>query len=60
MKGTKGTGMKNHGRSGYCTNSPKMRHAMKREAEKDEKKEKPSTCKFSSVADALKDDKQLS
>ncbi len=57
MKGNDGMGMKKHGRSGYCTKSPKMRHAMKREAEKNEKKAKPSTCKYLTVTEALKDGK---
>ena len=51
---TGGMGMKKHARSGRCPKSPKMRDAMKREAEKDERKAKPSTCKFSSVSEALR------
>ena len=54
MKGNDGMGMKKHGRSGYAPKSPKLKHALKREAEKDERKAKPSTCKYESVSDALK------
>jgi hypothetical protein len=50
-----GMGMKKHGRSGRAPKSPKLRHAMKCEAEKDERKAKPSNCKFSSVSEAIND-----
>jgi len=40
MKGTKGFGMHKHGTSGRTGKSPKLRHAMKREAEQNERKDR--------------------
>ena len=37
-------GISKHRKSGKCPKSPKARHAIKREAEKNEIKAKPSTC----------------
>jgi hypothetical protein len=54
--GNSGMGMSKHGKHGVKNGSgksPKMRHTMKREAEKQEKKAKPSTCKYKSVQDAM-------
>lgn len=39
-KGNQEMGMKKHGQSGHNPKSPKLRHAMKREAEKNERKSK--------------------
>ena len=38
MKGNSGMGMRKHGRSGRSGKSPKLRLAMRREAEKDERR----------------------
>jgi hypothetical protein len=51
---TGGMGMKKHGKSGRCPKSPKLRHAMKREAERHEIKAKRSTCVHSSVSELFK------
>ena len=40
MKGNSGVGMGKHGRSGHSGKSPKLRLAMRREAEKDERRAK--------------------
>ena len=40
MKGNSGMGMRKHGRSGRSGKSPKLRLAMRREAEKDEHRPK--------------------
>lgn len=50
---TGGMGMHKHGTSGYSLKSPKLRHEIKRVAEADEKKAKPSKCVYSSVTEAL-------
>lgn len=36
QQGRGGMGSRKHGKSGFCPKSPKLRHAMKREAEKAE------------------------
>ena len=40
MKGSSGIGMRKHGKSGRPGKSPKLRSAMRREAEKDEHRRK--------------------
>lgn len=40
MKGSKGFGMHKHGTSGRTGKSPKLRQAMKREAERNERKDR--------------------
>jgi len=40
MKGNSGMGMRKHGKSGRSGKSPKLRLAMRREAEKDERRPK--------------------
>lgn len=45
-KGRESMGMRKHGRSGRAPKSPKLRHAMKREAERREKKRPPTTTEF--------------
>lgn len=52
MNDTGGMGMKKHGRSGKPPKSPKFRHKMKMEAEKNERKPQQYTY-FQSIADLL-------
>jgi hypothetical protein len=40
MKGNSGMGMRKHGRSGRSGKSPKLRLALRRDAEKDERRAK--------------------
>jgi hypothetical protein len=40
MKGNSGMGMRKHGRSGRSGKSPKLRLALRRDAEKDERRPK--------------------
>jgi hypothetical protein len=40
MKGNSGIGMRKHGRSGRSGKSPKLRLALRRDAEKDERRPK--------------------
>jgi len=57
MNGRSGIGMKKHGVCGSrngCGKSPKLRLQMKMNAEKDERKAKPSTCDKSSIRDLFK------
>lgn len=56
QKGGGGMGMRKHGKSGWKNGSgksPKLRHALKREAEANEKKAK-DPLPFSSVPDAFR------
>ncbi len=48
----KGIGMKKHGVSGHSGKSPKFRHAMKREAEKREKKA-PAPLPYRTASEAI-------
>ncbi len=52
MKGNSGVGMKKHGVSGHAGKSPKLRHFMKREAEKREKKAL-APLPYSTVSEAI-------
>lgn len=52
--GRGGMGTSKHRKSGKAPKSPKHRHRAKLEAERNERKAKPSTCKASTVAEALK------
>ena len=54
--GKTGMGNKKHGQSGRAGKSPKMRHAERREAEKNEIKAKPSNLKSVSVMDLIEED----
>ncbi len=54
MKGRSGIGSHKHGVSGHTGKSPKFRHGLKREAEKNERKKKKSINMYSSVTEALK------
>lgn len=49
-----GRGLSKHRKSGRVPKSPKARHALKRLAESQEIKAKPSTCHHKTVSDALK------
>ncbi len=60
QKGRGGMGSRKHGKSGVAPKSPRLRHQMKLEAERNERKASKSTCKYSSVAEALREDKQSS
>lgn len=56
MKGSKGIGMHKHGAGGRAPKSPNLRHAMKREAEKQERKaQKPLP--YNSVSEAFSKEK---
>ena len=50
MKG----GMSKHRKSGKSPKSPKAKHAIKREAEKNEIKAKPSRCKAKTVKELMR------
>ena len=55
-KGRTEMGMRKHSASGFKNGSgksPNLRHSMKREAEKNEIKAKPSTCKYNSVQEIM-------
>lgn len=54
QKNRGGMGSHKHGVSGHAGKSPKLRLAIKREAEKDERKPK-KTKTYPTVAEALKD-----
>ena len=54
LAGNSGMGSTKHGKSGFCTKSPKFRFHAKLEAERNEVKSKPTTCKYDSVSDLLK------
>ena len=54
ISGNSGIGSTKHGKSGFCTKSPKLRFHMKMEAEKTEVKSKPSTCVYNSVSELFK------
>jgi hypothetical protein len=49
-----GMGMHKHGISGRATKSPRARFLQKLDAERNERKAKPSTCTHSSVLGLLK------
>lgn len=52
--GTGGMGMGKHRTSGKSPKSPKLRHALKRQAEMNEIKAKPTNCVFTNVSDVFK------
>jgi len=54
VSGRGGMGSHKHGISGIAGKSPKARHEMKRYAESQERKAKPSTCVHGSIADVMK------
>jgi hypothetical protein len=54
LSGNGGMGSTKHGKSGFCTKSPKFRFHMKMESEKNEIKSKPTNCKYESVSDLFK------
>jgi hypothetical protein len=54
LSGNGGMGSTKHGKSGFCTKSPKFRFNMKLEAEKNENKPKPTNCVFGSVSELFK------
>ena len=56
QKGRGGMGSRKHGKSGIAPKSPRLRHQMKREAEQNERSARESTCKYRSVAEALRED----
>ncbi len=53
MRGNSGIGMKKHGVSGHHGKSPKLRHSMKREVEKNEKKA-PAPLTHRTASEAIK------
>lgn len=53
IKSDRGLGISKHRKSGKSPKSPKLRHAMKREAEKEETKRKTQELPYKSVKDAL-------
>jgi hypothetical protein len=52
-QGRGGMGNHKHGTSGVAPKSPRLRHKMKREAGRNERRAKPSTCTASSIAELL-------
>ena len=48
-----GMSMRKHGRCGKNPKSPKLRHKMKMEAERNERKAPPSRCHASTMAELL-------
>ena len=53
QKGRNNMGSHKHGISGKAPKSPKLRHRMELEAQRNERKAKKSTCKHQSVFDLL-------
>lgn len=54
QQGRGGMGSHKHGTSGVPGKSPKLRHALKREAEKQERKKRKTIDWYATVAEALK------
>ncbi len=45
---------KKHAKDGGSSQSPKYRHRMKSEAERNERKPNPSTCKYKSIDELMR------
>lgn len=56
--GRRGMGSHKHGVSGTPGYSPKLRHNMKLEAEREETTLKSTDCKYKTVADAIRSNKK--
>jgi hypothetical protein len=54
QQGRGGMGSHKHGVSGRAPKSPKLRHRMKLDAERQDRKAKPSACTASSIAELMK------
>ena len=54
QKGRGGMGNHKHAVSGKAPKSPRLRHRMKMDAERDERNSKPSTCTASSIAELMR------
>lgn len=50
-------GMSKHRKSGKTSKSPQLRHSMKRDAEVKSIKRRKSSCKYKTVAEALRKNK---
>lgn len=53
-KGRGNLGSRKHGRSGTAPKSPRLKHAMQREAQKQSPRAKRTSCRHESVEDLLR------
>lgn len=54
-KGREAMGSRKHGKSGHCGKSPKLRHHLRREAERNERRSKAPKLEYTNVSDLMKD-----